>query len=255
MRQDQQRNTTHRDTAANPGQTIGEKRTTEDVRPGQEGHLEVVEEQMEVGKREVEKGGVRVKRTVEEKPVEEKVNLREEHVRVERRPVDRPATAADANAFRETTVEVTERAEQPVVSKTARVIEEVIVGKEITNRTETVRDTVRRSDVEVDTLPGSNAPVSGTTRATGVARFEEFDNDFQTNYRSAPFAKEYTYDQVRPVYRYGYDLASDPSFRGRDWSAIETDARSRWETRNPGTWERFKDSVRHAWERAKAKMS
>jgi uncharacterized protein (TIGR02271 family) len=108
----------------------------------------VVEEELQVGKREVERGGVRVESRVEEKPVTEQVQLREERVHVERHPVDRPVTDAD-KAFREGTLEVTERAEEPVVAKTARVVEEVVVGKQVEEHTETVRDTVRRTDVDV----------------------------------------------------------------------------------------------------------
>ena len=111
----------------------------------------VVEEQLHVGKREVERGGVRVRSTVQEKPVEAEVTLREERAVVERRPVDRPASESDfARAGRDAAVEVRERAEVPVVDKHARVVEEVIVGKEVEQRTETVRDTVRRTDVEVE---------------------------------------------------------------------------------------------------------
>ena len=110
--------------------------------------IPVVEEELQVGKREVERGGVRVESRVEEKPVTEQVQLREERVHVERRPVDRPVTDAD-NAFREGTLEVTERAEEPVVAKTARVVEEVVVGKQVEEHTETISDTVRRTDVDV----------------------------------------------------------------------------------------------------------
>jgi stress response protein YsnF len=79
------------------------------------------------------------------------VNLREEHVRVERRPVDRPASEADIRRAQQAgTIEVREKAEQPVVQKEARVVEEVRVGKEATERTETVRETVRKTDVQVE---------------------------------------------------------------------------------------------------------
>jgi uncharacterized protein (TIGR02271 family) len=110
--------------------------------------IPVVEEELKVGKREVERGGVRVESRVEERPVTEEVQLREERVHVERRPVDRAVTDGD-KAFREGTLEVTERAEEAVVSKTARVVEEVVVGKEVEEHTETVSDTLRRTDVEV----------------------------------------------------------------------------------------------------------
>jgi uncharacterized protein (TIGR02271 family) len=118
--------------------------------------IPVVEEELQVGKREVERGGVRVESRVEEKPVTEQVQLREERVHVERRPVDRPVTDADA-AFREGTLEVTERAEEAVVGKTARVVEEVVVGKHVEERTETVSDTVRRTDVDVQEVSTTDA--------------------------------------------------------------------------------------------------
>jgi uncharacterized protein (TIGR02271 family) len=100
----------------------------------------VVKEELEVGKREVQTGGVRVYSRVTERPVSESVNLREEHATIERRAVDRPATATD---LKEGFVEIRETVQQPVVAKTARVVEEVVVSKEASERTETIQDTVR----------------------------------------------------------------------------------------------------------------
>ncbi|MBA2646370.1 MAG: DUF2382 domain-containing protein [Pyrinomonadaceae bacterium] len=123
-------------------------------RTGQEGEvaLPVMEEQLQVGKREVERGGVRVHSRITEKPVEETVTLREEHVNVERRPADRAVSEADMAAMRGGTIELTETSEEAVVSKQARVVEEVVVGKDVQERTETVRDAVRRTDVDVEQL-------------------------------------------------------------------------------------------------------
>ena len=119
---------------------------------GQEEVIPVYEEQLRVGKREVGRGSVRVRSYVVEQPVQEQVHLREERVHVERRPVDRPADSAAraAEPFRERTVEVAATAEEAVVSKEARVKEEVVVGKDAEERTETVSDTVRRTEVEVE---------------------------------------------------------------------------------------------------------
>jgi uncharacterized protein (TIGR02271 family) len=121
---------------------------------GKEGVLDVVQEELQVGKRSLDKGGVRVVQRVTEKPVREVVRLREEHAVVDRRPVDRPAQPGDMNAFREGTLEVRESAEEAVVGKTARVVEEVRVGKEVREREETVEDRVRRKDVDVDRIGG-----------------------------------------------------------------------------------------------------
>jgi uncharacterized protein (TIGR02271 family) len=109
----------------------------------------VLEEELKVGKRLVEQGRVQIYSHVVERPVSEQVTLREEHVVVERRPVDRPVTDADMGAFKEGSMELTEYAEEAVVQKEARVVEEVVVGREVTEHTEVVRDTVRRTDVEV----------------------------------------------------------------------------------------------------------
>jgi len=81
--------------------------------------------------------------------------------------------------------------------------------------------------------------------------YGKYDNDFRTHYQTNASTTGYTYDQYAPVYRYGYGLANDPMYRDRDWTTIESDARSRWEERNPGTWEQFKDSVRYAWDKAR----
>jgi uncharacterized protein (TIGR02271 family) len=112
--------------------------------------IPVIEEELQVGKREVESGGARVRTNIVEKPVEEKVTLREEHVNVERHPVNREVTDSDLANLKEGEINVTTRAEEPVVAKQARVVEEVVVGKTVSERDETVRDTVRRTDVDVE---------------------------------------------------------------------------------------------------------
>jgi uncharacterized protein (TIGR02271 family) len=121
--------------------------------------IPVVEEQINVGKREVRGGGVRVETRTSERPVEASVDLREEHVRVERHAVDRPATAADVSqAARGATVEVTSKKEVPVVEKAARVVEEVVVDKRVEERKQTVTGTVKRTDVRVEELDADTTP-------------------------------------------------------------------------------------------------
>jgi len=112
--------------------------------------IPIVEEQINVGKQVVETGGARVRSRIIEKPVEAEVRLRQEHIVAERHPVDRPATEGDLSSFREGEIELTERGEVPVVNKEARVVEEVSLGKQVEERTETVSDTVRRTDIDVE---------------------------------------------------------------------------------------------------------
>jgi uncharacterized protein (TIGR02271 family) len=129
--------------------------------------IQLAEEGLTVGKRAINRGTTRIRRYVVETPVEEQVALRDETVSVERRPVtdSRPVTDAD---FTDKVVEVTETGEEAVVSKTARVKEEVAIRKDATERTETVRDTVRREDVEI-TKDGGVERVAGTSTGRTTA--------------------------------------------------------------------------------------
>ena len=124
--------------------------------------IPIVEEELEVGKRTVDRGGIRVIRRVVEMPAEQSINLREEHVVVDRHPVDRPATQADFDSQKDRTIELTETAEEAVVSKHAHVVEELVIGKASTEHVEHVHDTVRRTEVEVENLPATSQPVKTT---------------------------------------------------------------------------------------------
>ena len=136
--------------AAGPKETIPSPPASRSVPLTVQTIMPVIQEELEIGKRTIERGGVRVHSHVEEMPVEEVIRLREEHVEVERRAVDRPASPADV--FEEIMVEVTATAEQPVVAKVTRVVEEVIIAKTTEERDETIEDTVRRQEVEVEPL-------------------------------------------------------------------------------------------------------
>ncbi len=123
---------------------------------------EIIEEKLQVGKRVEQTGGVRLRSRIVERPVEASVRLREEHVVVNRIPVDRPATNADFNTFKEGQVEVTESAERAVVGKQAHVVEEVSLGKQVTEREETIHETVRKTEVDVEKIPGSTTAGNNT---------------------------------------------------------------------------------------------
>jgi uncharacterized protein (TIGR02271 family) len=131
----------------------GSDRTGTDVEGEQS--IPIVEEQLVVGKREVDRGGARVRSYVTETAVHEQVRLRDEKINVQRRAVDRPLTDAD-DAFRERTIEVTATGEEAVVGKTARVVEEVVVSKIAGEHVEQIDDTVRHTEVEIDEDNGSN---------------------------------------------------------------------------------------------------
>jgi uncharacterized protein (TIGR02271 family) len=153
-------------------QPFAGQRTQEQGRVAEE-RIPIVEEQLKVGKREVERGGARVRSYVEETPVSEQVNLREEHVSVERRPVDRALERGELESgdmLQDREIEMTERSEEAVVGKEARVREEVVLRKETAERTENIQDTVRKTDVEVENLDRSGG---GERPAFGFSEGEQ----------------------------------------------------------------------------------
>lgn len=130
--------------------TLQDSERRGDVSAEREEVVPIVEEQLVVGKRDVNRGGVRVRSYVTEVPVHEQIRLRNEQVQVERRKVDQPLSDADGDAFRERTIDVTATGQEAVVSKTARVVEEVVVSKTAQEHDEQIDDSVRHTDVEID---------------------------------------------------------------------------------------------------------
>ncbi|HEX2558675.1 YsnF/AvaK domain-containing protein, partial [Phenylobacterium sp.] len=128
----------------------GQAQRTETLQAGEEVRVPITEEQLRVGKREVERGGVRVRSYVVETPVHEQVGLREEHVSIERHPVNQTVGRGSADElFEERSFEVTERAEEAVVDKQAIVREELTVRKDVEEHVENIDDTVRHTEVDV----------------------------------------------------------------------------------------------------------
>jgi stress response protein YsnF len=131
--------------------TEGQVASDRDLTEGRD--LEVIEEHVRVGKREVAREHLRVRTFIAERPVKEQVELREEHIQVEREAVDQPiSSSALDSALTEDEFEVTARGEEAVVGKEARVVERVHVGKTTETHTETIEATERRRDVEVEPI-------------------------------------------------------------------------------------------------------
>lgn len=127
--------------------------------------LRLAEEQIEVGKRLVSEGSTRVRRYTVTDQVSEDVSLHEQHADVFRRAINEPAWLGEVD-WSEKTVEIAESHEQPVINKTARVKEEVVVRTDANERTETVNDTVRRQEVDIDkTTPDVNERALSATGA------------------------------------------------------------------------------------------
>jgi uncharacterized protein (TIGR02271 family) len=196
--------------------------------------IPVVEERLKVGKREVQRGGVRVYSHVVETPVSENIGLREEHVNVERHKVDQPLSPSDTAAFREQEIEMRETAEEAVVEKSARVVEEVVVGKQVSERQQQIKDTVRHTEVQVEQLGR--------------------DEDYYRQHWTSNYAKAGgRYEDYQPAYGFGSDMALSETYRGRPWNEVEPALRGDWESRYgsgaASTWEKVKAAVRHGWDR------
>lgn len=134
--------------------------------------VQIVEEQLNVGKRSVNRGKVRLHTYVVETPVSEDVSLRNETVSIERRPVDRVlgSTNLGADAFQDRTIEMDEMAEEAVVGKSTRVIEEIGIRKAVTNRVETINDSVRSTkvDIEDDRTTATSAVIGSSSTVNGA---------------------------------------------------------------------------------------
>ena len=215
------------------------------------GTIPVVEEELKVGKRVIQRGGVRVYSRVENVPVQETVRLREENVRVDRRPADRAVNAGDEGLLRDQTIEVTETAEEPVISKSARVVEEVVVGKDVNERAETVRDTVRRTKVDVEPIAGQDARRTAAGAATGASGSGyDDDTDFRRDYQTRYSSSGEPYENYGPAYQFGSRYANDPSYRGSSFEDAEERMKTDYLRNNPNSsWDRVKGAVRYGWEK------
>ncbi len=62
-----------------------------------------------------------------------------------------------------------------------------------------------------------------------------------------------SYDEYKPAYSYGSEMARNEKYRGRQWNEVESDLRTDWDSRyaNGGqsTWEKMKAAVRQGWDR------
>jgi len=126
--------------------------------------IPIVEERLRVGKRDTNLGRVRVRSYVVEEPVQEQVTLRQERVRVERRPVDQELTGRE-DVFQDRVIEAEEHAEEAVIAKEARGTEEITLRKEADDRTESVSDTVRHTEVEVEDDRTGSERLTGSDKA------------------------------------------------------------------------------------------
>ena len=129
-----------------------------------EERIPLVEEELQIGTREVVRGGARVRTRVEEVPVAQEIELLSEFVRVASRPVSRPVSEQElehGGLLRDRVFEIAQLREEVVVSKEVVIREEVVVSKTTERRVEQIHETVRQTVVETEDLG------NGATRARG----------------------------------------------------------------------------------------
>jgi uncharacterized protein (TIGR02271 family) len=196
--------------------------------------IEVIEEELAVGKEAVEVGRMRIYNVVTEREETVDVNLRDETIRVQRRPVNRKMVT-NADLFKPRSFEMVEMDEIAKVAKTAVVVEEVYLGKEVDERVETIKETLRRQDVEIEEID--------------VARtFTDYEPDFRRYVDTRLADRGLTYDDVSPALKFGYQMGTTEPFRSSNWTKVEPDARKLWENQNPGTWDNNANIVKYSWE-------
>ena len=147
--------------------------------PHRAGGVEVIpvgEERLNVATRVVQGETTRIRRRVVEQPVEQEVLLRDEKVIVERRPLPAGAAANGAKVLSETVVEMSNSSQVPTVWKSVHVGEEVVLRRQVTERTERVHETLRRDVVDVEheraEVPAPRAPSPARETAAATQRTE-----------------------------------------------------------------------------------
>jgi stress response protein YsnF len=133
--------------------------------------LALAEEQISVGKRVIKEGTTRIRRFVTESPVEAQVTLHEEHTRILRRASTDPAFLRDLD-WGDKTIEITETIEEPVVTKSVHIAEEVVIQREGSDHVKTLRDKVRRQQIEVERIAGTEPAAKAGTEPAAKASAE-----------------------------------------------------------------------------------
>lgn len=213
---------------------------------GDRATIPVVREEMTVGKREYDNGGVRVTTRVTARPVDETITVREEKINVQRRSVDRPIADTD-EAYRDRIFDLDSAVEEPYLTKTARVVEEIRIHKDVTERVEHIHDTLRNTDVSINERRADRLVERPAERLTERAA-DMFDASvYADHYNKYYGAQKVPMETLAPAYRFGEEIRRRTP--ETEWTLIEGKARPLWEQKNPGTWERYKHAIRAGWER------
>jgi len=114
--------------------------------------VQLREEGLIANKTAQQAGEVQLKKTVREEEREIPVNLRHEEVTIERHAVNRPLREGEITDLQDEVINVPVYEEQAQLQKEGRVAEEVVINKNVVQEQQTLRGTVRREDIDIDSV-------------------------------------------------------------------------------------------------------
>jgi uncharacterized protein (TIGR02271 family) len=202
---------------------------------GADRRVPVREEQLRVERRPADIGEVQVRKDVVTEQQTVPVELQREEVRVERHDVaERPLAEGElAGVFEEGTIRIPVRGEEAVARKDVVVTGEVVIDKTRTSETQQVTGTVRKEQVQVD------------------ERYDEARDDYRQEYARRPEATGQAFEEVEPHFRTGYGTAIDERNAGRSFEEVEPQLRQTSGAADDDAWERIKRQVREGFTRAR----
>lgn len=223
-------------TARRDAATDGRRMDDEEVAQ----RIPIIEEELHVGKKVRDTGGIHVERTVQNKPVHESIDLKEEHVEVNRHSANRPATNEDLmGAFEEGSFDLREEKEELIVEKEPRVVEEVEIRKTVEHKQQAVDETLRRVDVNIQEL-NRQAPTDMRYEALSPGYRKHFDANFGS--------RGERFEDFEPAYRFGHAHALRDDWRSHDFQTVSPHLKADYEKRSgKGSWERGRAAIEHAW--------
>jgi uncharacterized protein (TIGR02271 family) len=217
----------------------------------------VREERLQVEKREGELGSVDVHKDVTQERVDIPVELRREKVNVDRREVaDRPVAAGEMDdAFKEGTIHVPLHGEEAIVNKQAVVTGEVVLDRQVETERQTVSDTVRREEVEVD----HDRDVPTRHKGGGLPHWDDVRDERRRVWEQRAGSSGGRWQDVESGHHYAHEMSADPRYRGRSWSEVEPElrsgygdwSRSRGYMADDDPWARLHREVEEAWEQSR----
>ena len=223
-------------------QGMGQRGRTGDAMSEDEIRVPVMEERIDVDKRQGQRGSVDIKKDVVTEQVNVPVELRHEEVSVNRVDVpDRRVGAGDiGGAFEEGTIRVPVRGEEAVARKETYVTGEVVIDRDVVTERETVSDTIRKERVDVD--ENYNREREGFRQHFEGRRGGLTGSAVDTR----------TFDDAEPNYRTGYTYAHDKRFANRSFEDVEPEIRRSHGNLGSGdSWEHLREEIREGWERAR----